>query len=429
METLLAIGLVALMTPFVYARVLDTSNQIKDISIARTIVGWNTKMTAYIRQNQADWPEQAEVDLDQNEFYLIQNGNAKPAPKRPAPAVPARGAAPTALAKLPVFPYAAFITKYVHRGGTSIDAYVAFPAGAFTLLRMNNLVKTLGVDAAIVGDDSTAYSVAGGWSINSKAFRAGDLVYRVSVNLPANNAVLYLHRMKLDDDKLNTMERDLLMSGHAIKDVDDVAGGLLDSKQAGAFFATADTLSADSAAFNAGANIDPSNATVGQIRVSGDVVGFKTIDANTFTGTGVNGGWPSQGTIIADRATITNSVVVGRNLTLQTSDSVTVSGFTGVSVYNVNTPYLSTNELRFADGFGITVSNELGTSDSSSSPLKLGNWTFPSNRLPNFTTLTLQKSVGDIASSATLNVAEFNEILASGWKELRQKAPAAPTAQ
>jgi len=420
METLLAIGLVALMTPFVYNRVLETSNQIKDISIARQIVGWNTKMTAYIRKNQADWPTQAEVDLDQNEFYLIQNGTAA---RRPTPAAPARVAAPTT-ARLPVFPYAAFITKYAHRGGTAIDAYVAFPAGAFTALRMNNLVKTLGVDAAIVGDDSTAYSVAGGWSIASKSFRAGDLVYRVSVSLPINDAVLFLHRMKLDDDKLNTMERDLIMGGHSIKDVDDVAGGLLDSKQAGAFFATADTLTADSVVFANGATIDPTNTTIKTMRVTGDIVGFRTVDAGTFTGTGVTSGWPAQGTVIADRATITGSVQIGRNLTLRTSDSATVSGFTGVSAYSVNVPYISTTELRFADGFGITISNELSGTDSASGPLKLGSWIFPSARLPNFTTLNLKKSIGDVAAAANVNTAEFNEILGPGWKALRTKTAA-----
>jgi hypothetical protein len=403
LETLLAIGLVALMTPFVYNRIAETSREIVDITTAKEIVSWKDRIAGYIRKNQADWPENAEIDLDKEEMFKIAGAsNLKD-----------------------IIPYAAFLDKYKHRAGTTIDSYLVFRGNAIPEIRIAKIAKNLGTNAAIVDESGVAYSVTQGWSIESESFQKNDIVYRVSLTISNDDANLYLHRMKLDDDRLNTMERDLNMGRKNLVGVDALRASMLDSKTASAWFANADVFDAAEVVFPNGANLDPTNAVFSYLKVSGDVLGFRNIEAARFEGSGVSSNWSSQGNIIADRATITDALHVGRNLTLRTTYARTVSGFSVISAYSASVPFISTSQMHFANGFGITISSELAGSYYSG-PLKLGNWNFPSASLPRLSALVLRKSGGDVLNRTAVDTAEFDKILSSGWKSLRSKSAEVP---
>ncbi|MDR1207111.1 MAG: hypothetical protein LBK26_01715 [Rickettsiales bacterium] len=403
LETLLAIGLVALMTPFVYNRIAETSREIQDITAAKEIVLWKDRIAGYVRKNQADWPQDAEVDLDQDEMYKILGEEGKGN----------------------LIPYAAFLDKYKHKAGTTIDSYLIFRGGTMSEIRIAKIAKNLGTDAAIVNEFGVAYSVAGGFSIESESFLQHDIVYRVSTTISDDAAGLYLHRMKLDDDRLNTMERDLNMGRRNLVDIDALHSLSLDSKMAAAWFANADIFDAADAVFPNGANIDPSDAMFNYLKVSGDVLGFRNIETNRFEGAGISSNWSSQGNMIADRASIADAVHVGRNLTLRTTSARTVSGFSVISAYSASVPFISADQMHFANGFGITISSELA-GGYSSGPLKLGNWSFPSSSNPRFSALVLKKSGGDVLNKTAINETEYNKILGSGWKSLKTKIAGAP---
>ena len=110
------------------------------------------------------------------------------------------------------------------------------------------------------------------------------------------------------------------------------------------------------------------------------------------------------------KITINNSVNVGRDLTLKSSSARTVSGFAGLAVGSVYTPYISAGEIMFYDNFGLTVSGELMM--SSNPPIKLGSWTFPSTTPPSFSVLNLTRGAIPLMPSAD----EFKDIMGADWK-------------
>ena len=408
LETLLAIGLVAAMTPFVYNRIAETSRDIADVSVAKQIYSWRELMSGYIRRNQADWPEDTEMELDEKEMRAIRDAECKAADNGEMLAVCNSSSA--------MFPAIAFVERYAQAGGTIVDAYLVFPA-VFDGLRMRKIARALGVDAAVADASGVAYSASGGWSVESEQFGESDLVYRVSVYMARDDSALFMHRMKSDDGALNTMERDLLMSRHSLVDADVVRADSLDSKMVAAWFATADMLNAEAASFPDGANLDPSGASFADIRVLGDVIGFRSITTGNFGGAGGSGNWSAQGNVIADRTKVTGAVHVGRNLSMRSPYYKTITGFTGVNANSVSVPFLSTERLFFANGFGMSISNELSASYGTG-PLKLGNWAFPSSVPPVFKTIVLRKADTDIIAPAP---AGFDNIMSSGWKTLRAK--------
>ena len=66
--------------------------------------------------------------------------------------------------------------------------------------------------------------------------------------------------------------------------------------------------------------------------------------------------------------------------------------------------------MVFYGDFGLTVSGELLMSGTA--PLKIGNWSFPSNQMPSFSTFKL----GRTTISQTPNKDEFSAIMASDWQ-------------
>ena len=203
------------------------------------------------------------------------------------------------------------------------------------------------------------------------------------------------------------MQRDLDMASHNIYNIANLSGKSIDARNASATFVETPLVSANEVYFSGGANVDGQNVELGNVRVSGDVSGFRNIYAKNLNGDK----YTTRGRIITDRATIYEKVNVSRDLILKSDTIRTISGFTGVSVNSVFTSYVSTEEIMFYDNFGLTVSGELLM--STVSPIKIGNWLFPSTRPPEFSVLNLSR-----ASTPTMpNNNAFSDILRDGWQQ------------
>ena len=144
------------------------------------------------------------------------------------------------------------------------------------------------------------------------------------------------------------------------------------------------------------------------MRVTGDISGFRNIYADTLNGNT----YTTSGRIITDRATVLDSVNIGNRLTLKSDASRTISGFTGIVAHTVKTSYVSTEEIIFYDNFGLTVSGELLM--STTAPIRIGGWTFPSLTPPRFSVLNLSRAT--IPSAPTKD--EFSAIMSADWQTI-----------
>ena len=165
-------------------------------------------------------------------------------------------------------------------------------------------------------------------------------------------------------------------------------------------------MTADTLYFSSGANLDGDKATFDEIRVTGDVSGFRNIYANTLNGTN----YTTDGRIIADRATVVNSVNVANTLTLKSDSTRTISGFTGIIAHTVLTSYLSTDQIVFYENFGLTISGELLY--STTGPLLIGSGPFPSLTPPRFAVWNLQRA----AIPAMPRASDFSAIMSPDWQ-------------
>lgn len=378
LEVLLAMAIVAMATPFLYSQISDTNDTLRDIAAANEIIDLRNPVLNFVRLNQNDWPDVAQIKLSDSELDEIS-----------------------------VEPTAGFIDKYVVNGATITDVYLAFDLGN-TDLRTTRIARHIGVDAAVVGNDGIAYG--GTWAVAAPDFKPGNLIYRISRDLDGEDKTKYLHRTESGEEKLNTMMRDLNMNNERVYD----AGGIIAKSAkiggASAQFVDSELLTANTLYFSSGANLDGDSATFGSVRVTGDISGFRNIYADTLNGRG----YTTAGRIIADRATVVNSVNVGNNLTLKSDSTRTISGFTGITAHTVETSYISTDQIVFYENFGLTVSGELLY--STTAPIKLGNWTFPSLTPPRFSELVL-----DRATVPAMVVAdEFSVIMSPDWVHASQ---------
>lgn len=401
LETILAIALVMALAPYMYYRINETSQEITDISIAKKIVGYEASAMNYVRMNQNFWGPVARIEMDGTE---VNDAFETTADKY-------------------INLAGAFITKSKSGDGSSFEVFLDFNIDGADEVRITKIAKLVGGDAAVV-TDGVAYGVYGNWSARSDVFQNGDIVYRIVQNLAGGDSEKFLHRTVLGDEKLNVMERDFSIGGNVVYDVGDVFGESVRISNATAFFANADYASARELVFPNGANMDPTNALFKHIRVIGDIVGFRNIVARRFVGRGGTGNWSRQGSIIADRANISDAVHVGRNLYIRSNTVRTVSGFSGAVAHSVYTPFLSTTELYFTGNFGITVSSEL-ISSTLGAPLKLGSWSFPSNSMPKINTLILGRlGNADVAGVTAVKSRDFIKIIGSGWKDVPAKQQA-----
>ena len=373
-EVLLAMAIVAMATPFVYSRITQTNETIRDISYAKKIISSRDNALNFVRMNQDKWPDVVQIRLDEAELSAIS---------------------PNAVA--------GFIDKYNISGAVVTDVYLAFNM-AKNDLRANKIAGHIGGDAAVVGADGIAYGNT--WAVSAPDFISGDLIYRISRDIAGEDTSKYLHRATSGEDDFNVMMRDLDMAHHHIYNVATVSAESVRARNTSTRFLNSTEVIADNVYFSSGANMNGQDVKIKDLRVSGDTYGFRNIYADNMNGRG----YTTKGHIITDRATITGSINVANNLALKSESARTISGFTGISAGMVSTSYISCQEMVFGDNFGLTVSGELLM--SSTAPLRIGNWSFPSTKPPSFRRFELSR--GKIPS-APIN-SEFDLLMKSGWQ-------------
>ena len=376
LEVLLAMAIVAMATPFLYNQISDTNDTLRDMAMANKIIDLRDNVLNFVRLNQNDWPENAQIKLSEQELDEIST-----------------------------MPVAGFIDKYTVNGATITDVYMAFDLTG-TDLQTTRIARHIGTDAAVVGNDGIAYGRT--WAVAAPDFRPGDLIYRISRDLDGEDKTRYLHRTETGEEKLNMMMRDLNMNGNRVYDVGSVVAKSAKINGASTQFIETPTLGADTLFFSSGANLDGDKATFNSMRVTGDVSGFRNIYADTLNGKS----YTTQGRIITDRATVVDSVNVSGDLILKSDSTRTISGFTGITAHTVITSYLSTEEIVFYEDFGLTISGELLM--STTAPVRIGSWTFPSYTPPAFSALYLDRATLPPAP----NTSEFNAIMSADWQTL-----------
>lgn len=374
-EVLLAMAIIVMVSPFVYNQISKTNHTLHDISVAKKIMSTRDTVLNFVRMNQDAWPENAQIKLSDEELDLISTDAST-----------------------------GFIDKYSVRGASITDVYLSFGV-ADTDYRTTQIARHIGDAAAVVGDDGIAYGYT--WAVQSPDFLPGDLIYRISRDVSGEDTSKYLHRGTSGEDDLNVMQRDLDMARHHVYNVVNLNADSARVNNANIVFADAKKIIANTVYFSSGANIDNADISIGDVRVSSDISGFKNITSDNINGRG----YTTSGRIITDRATITNSVNIANNLTLKSDGIRTISGFTGISANSVYAPYIYAEEMTFYNNFGLTVSGELLM--STTSPLKIGDWVFPSTKPPYFSKLTLSRATLPKMPSNK----DFSELIRDGWQQ------------
>ena len=373
-EVLLALVIVAVAAPFTYSMITEATHNMHNLAIANDIISLRNSVLNFIRINQDLWPDVAQIKLSEEELAefsdIISSG---------------------------------FIDKYTVHGGMVIDAYLSFDFNIPTK-RVAQIANNIGVDAAIVAADGIAYGDS--WAVTAPDFKEGNLVYKITRTLSDIDMARYLHRGSSGEDNLNVMERDLNMGGHDVYNVGGIVAKSLQVRNLDATFVNSELIDAKNVYFSSGANINGDNVKFGVLRVSGDINGFRNIEAQKINASA----YTVNGRIIADRATINKTINVAHDLVLKSSSLRTISGFAGMTVGSVYAPYISTTEITFYENFGLTVSGELLL--SSNAPIKLGSWSFPSTNPPSFRILHLTRATMPTVPHPD----EFKEIVQSGWK-------------
>ncbi len=376
LEVLLAMAIVAMATPFLYSQIADTNDTLRDMATANKIMDLRDPVLNFVRLNQNDWPAVAQIKLSDAELDEISD-----------------------------MPTSGFIDKYQVNGATVTDVYLAFDMDG-TDLRTTQIARHIGTDAAVVGNDGIAYGRT--WAVAAPEFYPGNLIYRISRDLDGEDKSRYLHRTETGEENLNMMLRDLNMNNNRIYDIGGIVAKSARVRGASAQFVEAAGLTANTLYFSSGANLDGDTASFASMRVTGDISGFRNIYADTLNGNT----YTTSGRIITDRAMVLDSVNIGNRLTLKSDASRTISGFTGIVAHTVKTSYVSTEEIIFYDNFGLTVSGELLM--STTAPIRIGGWTFPSLTPPRFSVLNLSRAT--IPSAPTKD--EFSAIMSADWQTI-----------
>ena len=400
LQVVLAISVAAIAAPFMYKQITRTYSDIENITVAQKIVDLQDPTLNFVRLNQENWPDVAEIQLTVEDLQQI------------SPAISS-----------------GFIDKRQFRGTTITDIYLGFDISD-SRVRTHQVARQIGAAAAVVDDDGVAYGT--GWAVAGPDFKPGNLIYRISYNFSTLDRTNFLHRAASDSitpnakaskqssvqkseqeiakeaaqHNLNAMSRNLNMGGKDLLNIGTLACQTASIKNAETTFINTEDMVADSAYFSSGANIQGNDAVIDTIRALGDISGFRTITANNLNGNTFS----NTGTVITDRALVKKSVRIGNLFKLKSSSTKTISAFNAISSNTVATPYVTTNDIVFYGDFGLTVSGELLMSGTA--PLKIGNWTFPSNQMPTFSTFKL----GRTTISQTPNKDEFSAILASDWQ-------------
>ena len=374
-EVVLAVAVVIAVSPFMYNQIVEMSRESQDIARANEIINLRDDVVNYVRINQGQWDEKAEIKLSQEQ-----------------------------LQKISPLAHSGYIDKYKVNGASITDVYLAFNIDSSDF-RASNIAKQIGEDAAVVREDGIAYSQS--WAVSApNDFYVGDLIFRISYDFEGADKSRFLHRGTMGEDELNKMQRNLHMNNFNVfnaADIDALSAKIID---ADAVFLESDVVDANTVYFSSGANLSSNDITFASMRVTGDTNGFRLIKADKLNGDK----YTTSGRLITDRATIGNSVNVAGNLILKSTSSTSISGFSGISMNKLLTPYLTTTDLVFFENFGITVSGELLLAGIA--PLKIGSWVFPSLTPPSFSKLILTRASIPPVPDAD----EFGKITSKDWQ-------------
>ena len=379
LEVILAMAIVAMATPFLYSQISDTNSTLRDIAKAKEIIDLRGPVLNYVRLNQGKWPDVAQIKLSDDELDNIST-----------------------------LPDYGFIDKYVVNGATITDVYLAFELDE-SQLKTSKIAKHIGMDAAVVSQDGIAYGDS--WAVSAPDFKTGNLIYRISRDVNGEDKSKYLHRTATGEEKLNMMLRDLNMGGKNIYNVGEIFAKSADVRNVATSFIETGSLLSDTIYFSSGATLSGDSAAFKNIRVSGDVSGFRNIYADKLNGDK----YTTNGRVITDRATILDSVNISNNLTLKSDTSRTIGSFIGVSAHSLNTSYISAEEITFYENFGLTISGELLV--STTPPLKIGSWSWPSYTPPRFAILNFTRAT----IPAVPNISGFGVIMSDGWQSAMPK--------
>ncbi len=374
-EVILAVAVVIAIAPFMYNQITNLSHESEDVAIANKIVAIRDGVINFLRINHMDWPDTVEIKMTEEQLEEI------------AP-----------------YAHSGFIDKYKVNGATINDIYLAFdlPQSAY---RVANIAKQIGEDAAVVREDGIAYSQS--WAVSApEDFLVGDLIYRISRDFDGADKSRFLHRGTMGEDGLNQMNRDLHMNNFNIFNVSTIDGLSAKIFDADAIFLESDVVDSNSVYFSSGANMNSGNIAVGSMRVVGDTNGFRTIKADKLNGSK----YTTNGRLVVDRATISDSINVANNLILKSTSAKSVSGFGGISTNKLLTPYISATDMVFFENYGITVSGELLLSNTA--PLRIGSWIFPSTTPPSFSKFILTRATLPSVPDAS----EFKKITTKNWQ-------------
>jgi len=375
LEILLVISIVAVLSPFIYSQISETSQDIRDISVAKQIINIREPALNFVRLNQDKWPDVAQIKLAEEELKQITD---------------------TA--------HAGFIYKHSIRGTIVTDIYLAFSLDD-DALHSAKIAKQIGTDAASIDKDGVAYGA--NWAVSAPDFKTGDLVYRINYNFTGDDISKYLHRGTSGEDDFNVMKRVLNMGGFNVYNVGTVAAESAKMENSSTAFIDIKDAASGSVYFTSGANMDCTDVKIGSMRVSGDITGFRNISAKRMN----EEGFSTNGSIITDKATINKSINVGKNLTIKSDSSKTISGFSAIIAHSMFTSFLYSDEIHFYNNFGLTVSGELLS--STTSPLKIGTWIFPSLTPPKFSKLNLSRATIPKMPSDS----DFDKLLKIGWRQ------------
>lgn len=383
-EVLLAMAILAIVTPFLYKQIIESNHNVRNMAIAKNITNLRGDVLNFVRVNQDLWPDTAQIKLSDEELKEISE-----------------------------MPVAAFIDKYLVRGATITDVYLAFNLKE-NELQTSQIARYIGTDAAVVGEDGIAYS--DNWAVSAPEFKQGYLIYHISRDVSGEDKSKYLHRGTVGNDNLNVMKRNLNMGGNDVYNIGTASGKSAKIREVETMFLLTDILNADNVYFSSGANLDDASTEFGTLRVTGDISGFHDIYADKLNGSS----FAVKGRVIADSATVTNSLNVGHDLTLKSAALSTISAFTNIVANSVSTNYISSEEIVFYDNFGLTVSGELLMSKTP--PLRIGNWPFPSETPPHFSKLTF----GNVKIPRAPEKENFAPLMSSGWQSFMPQTPELP---
>lgn len=373
-EVLLALVIISVATPFTYSMISESTHTMHNMAIANDIISLRDSMLNFVRVNQDLWPDTVQIKMSDDEISQFSGSITS-----------------------------GFIDKYMVNGGSVIDVYLEFNFDLPTK-RVAQIANYIGTDAALIDENQVAHGDT--WAVTAPDFRPGGLVYKITRSMSDFDTSRFLHRGASGEDGFNVMLRDLNMGGYDVYNVGAIDGKSVRVRSLDATFVNAETLDAKTVYFSAGANMNGDNVKIGTLRVSGDINGFRNIEAKKLNGSAFN----LNGAVVADRATINNSLNVSGNLILKSSSVKTISGFAAMSVGSIYAPYIVSREMIFSENFGLTVSGELLV--SSNPPIKIGSWSFPSNTPPTFSSLVLTRA--PIPAAPTKS--EFDAIISNGWR-------------